>query len=82
MFRRSLLRKVACCRPIVLLKTNSFESKEPFSNEAELLCVRVVYVLLKSVAKTQEWVGFYSQYKFILADNKSCGNKSLRELIN
>ena len=59
--RRSLLSKVACCRPIALLKTNSFASKEPFNNEEELLWVCVVDVFLHSVMKKQEWVRFYFQ---------------------
>ena len=51
MCRRSLLSKVAFCRPTVLLKTNPFASKEPFNNETELLWMRVVDVLLQTVTK-------------------------------
>ena len=47
----------------ILLETNSFASKEPFNNEAELLWVRVVDVLLQSVTTKKEWVRFYSQYE-------------------
>ena len=61
--RRSLLSRFASCRPTVLVKTNSFTGKEPFNNGQNYYGCVWVDVLLESVKKKQERMGFYSQYE-------------------